>query len=84
VAEQSHGQQSFLVGSTSGDEIRLSRKVSLQGNVFKPFFFGRFSSEKTYTKLTGKFSMHPLTVASLAVTEGLFIGIVELKKLSGG
>jgi hypothetical protein len=53
----------LLVGTVTSSEVKLSRILPLHGNVFKPFFFGRFQVKHGHVELTGQFKMHPITVA---------------------
>src|SRR5215831_8432965 len=71
-----------LVGEVSRGEVRLSRARPLRSNIFKPFFFGRFVERDGKTTLSGKFVMHPLTIAAIACFYCLFIIISILLLLS--
>src|SRR5690242_20429909 len=75
------GQQE-AVGTVKDSAVSLQRVIPMVGNSFKPFYRGRFIERDGKVILTGRFTMHWLVKAFLAVWFGGLVCMILISAVS--
>jgi hypothetical protein len=66
--------EATLVGSVAREGVKLHRVIFLSGNIFKPFFVGRWEGQDEHVRLCGKFTMG--TVGRFAILLDVTVSVI--------